>query len=146
MSTENGGPSFGDALVSALEEAVAHERGEAPAQVRRVEHTARHTRVLPPPAYKPEQIRAIRLRMSMSQAVFAEVLNASASAVRAWEQGVREPDGPTRRLLQVAELNPDALAYTVEGTPMYTPPRTPRLMVAERPLRTYGAPTPGETE
>ncbi len=144
MSTENGGGAFGDALIGALEEAVAYERGEvAGARVSRMEITARHTRVPPPPAYTPEQIRAIRQGFSMSQQVFADVLNASASAVRAWEQGTREPDGPTRRLLQVAELNPAALTRTVEGlreVHFGPPPR----MVAERPLIPYGTPRPAD--
>jgi DNA-binding transcriptional regulator YiaG len=136
MSNEN----FGDALIGALEEAVAYERGElAGAHVNRVEITARHARVPAPPAYTPEQIRGIRHGFSMSQQVFADLLNASASAVRAWEQGTREPDGPTRRLLQVAQLNPDSLMNSAEGRSEYR--HTPRTMkVAERPVAPYGTP------
>lgn len=143
MSTSNGDGAFGDALIGALEEAVAYERGELDtARVRRVEITARHTQVPPPPAYTPEDVRRIRHALSMSQQVFADVLNASASAVKAWEQGTREPDGPTRRLLQVADLNPDALKYTAEGSRMYTPGGTPPMMVAETPLVPYGTSRP----
>lgn len=142
MSTEYE-VGFGDALIGALEEAVAHERGElAGARVNRVAITARHARVPPPPAYTPEQIRQIRHALSMSQQVFADLLNASASAVRAWEQGAREPDGPTRRLLQVAALNPDALTDTADGLEQYRRPRTPVLMVAEPRPAPYGTPRP----
>lgn len=140
MSTENGGAAFGDALIGALEEAVAHERGElAGARVDRVEITARHAWVQPPPAYTPEQIREIRHALSMSQQVFADLLNASASAVRAWEQGAREPDGPSRRLLQVAESHPEALADTLYGKRIAEMKLEgwPR-MAAERPAKPYG--------
>jgi hypothetical protein len=63
------------------------------------------------------------------------MLNVSASTVRAWEQGAREPDGPTRRLLQVAELHPEALTDAVYGTraSQYRDRGWPKR-VAERPL------------
>jgi DNA-binding transcriptional regulator YiaG len=117
MANDKAGGAFGNALIGALEEAVAFERGDLPeVRVDRVEITARNARITPAPAYDAERIRAIRRGLSLSQAVFAEMLNVSASTVRAWEQGAREPDGPTRRLLQVAELHPDALTDAVYGT------------------------------
>ena len=117
MSSNDNGSEFGDALIGALDEAVAFERGELPAtRVDRVDITARNARATPAPAYTAGQIREIRRRLSLSQPVFAEMLNVSASTVRAWEQGTREPDGPTRRLLQVADLHPEALTDAVYGT------------------------------
>jgi DNA-binding transcriptional regulator YiaG len=117
MSGNDNGSAFGDALIGALEEAVAFERGELPAtRVDRVDITARNARATPAPAYTAGQIREIRRRLSLSQPVFAEMLNVSASTIRAWEQGTREPDGPTRRLLQVADLHPEALTDAVYGT------------------------------
>lgn len=105
------GSALGDLLIEALEEAVRHARGEdTGARVRIVERTARNTEVEPAPAYSPDEIRAVRQKLGVSQHVFAGLLNASPSAVRAWEQGQRVPDGPTRRLLQVVERRPEALA------------------------------------
>jgi DNA-binding transcriptional regulator YiaG len=117
MSSNDNAGAFGDALIGALEEAVAFERRELPAmRVDRVDITARNARATPAPAYTAGEIREIRRRLSLSQPVFAEMLNVSASTVRAWEQGTREPDGPTRRLLQVADLHPEALTDAVYGT------------------------------
>jgi DNA-binding transcriptional regulator YiaG len=119
MNGEERGDNFGDMLIGALEEAVAYERGELPeVRVDRVEITARRASVMPPPEYGPARIREIRESLSLSQQVFAEMLNASPSAVRAWEQGARVPDGPTRRLLQVAEEHPEALAGHFHGKHM----------------------------
>jgi putative transcriptional regulator len=134
--------SFGDALIGALEEAVAYERGELPGtRVDRVEITARQARVPAPPSYSPEQIRAIRHGLSVSQQVFADLLNASASAVRAWEQGAREPDGPTRRLLQIAERDPDVLMELLTGGSVpYPIPRRAGLMIAAENRIPYGTP------
>jgi putative transcriptional regulator len=57
------------------------------------------------------QIRAIRSRARMSQAVFAAVLNTSVSTVQKWEIGEKRPSGPSLKLLNVIERKGvDALA------------------------------------
>ena len=48
-----------------------------------------------------QQIRAIRARTRMSQAVFAAVLNTSTSTVQKWEIGAKRPSGPSLKLLNV---------------------------------------------
>jgi predicted RNase H-like HicB family nuclease/DNA-binding XRE family transcriptional regulator len=62
-----------------------------------------------PESYRPEQIRAIRRQLNVSQQTFAELLNVSVATVRAWEQGVRTPDGAATRLLQIIESHPEAI-------------------------------------
>ena len=53
------------------------------------------TLCLPPvKIYKPQEIRQIRLRYRVSQAVFAAYLNVSKTAVASWESGGKKP-GPT---------------------------------------------------
>jgi putative transcriptional regulator len=49
------------------------------------------------------QIRAIRARARMSQAVFAALLNTSVSTVQKWEIGEKKPSGPSLKLLDVIE-------------------------------------------
>lgn len=49
------------------------------------------------------QIRALRTRSRMSQAVFAAVLNTSISTVQKWEIGEKRPSGPSLKLLDVIE-------------------------------------------
>lgn len=48
-----------------------------------------------PPVYdlSPSEIKNIRLRERISQTVFAQYLNASASAVKKWEAGEKHPGG-----------------------------------------------------
>ena len=50
-----------------------------------------------------KQIRTIRSRTQMSQAVFAAVLNTSVSTVQKWEIGEKRPSGPSLKLLNVIE-------------------------------------------
>jgi putative transcriptional regulator len=49
------------------------------------------------------QIRALRERARMSQAVFAAVLNTSVSTVQKWEIGEKRPSGPSLKLLDVID-------------------------------------------
>jgi len=49
------------------------------------------------------QIRALRSKSHMSQAVFAAILNTSVSTVQKWEVGKKRPSGPSLKLLNVIE-------------------------------------------
>jgi len=50
-----------------------------------------------------KQIRAIRIRSRVSQAVFATVLNTSISTVQKGEIGEKRPSGPSLKLLNVIQ-------------------------------------------
>jgi putative transcriptional regulator len=105
---------FGHRLIESAREAVRIERGETkPARITR--YTAAGTEVEPPPQYVADRIKGIRDHMALSQPVFAAALNVSPETVRAWEQGKRAPDGPTLRLLEVAEQHPEVLLKKVRA-------------------------------
>ena len=53
--------------------------------------------------------RKIRTRYRLSQNEFASVLGISVGTLRNWEQGRREPEGPARVLLQVADRHPEVV-------------------------------------
>jgi len=53
--------------------------------------------------YSPTQIKRIRLRNRVSQAVFAAYLNTSLSTIRQWEQGLKKPGGISLRLLNLVD-------------------------------------------
>ena len=54
---------------------------------------------------KPEQIRRIRERSHVSQAVFAALLNTSVSTVQKWEIGQKRPTGTALKLLHLVQKN-----------------------------------------
>ena len=104
--------AFGQLLIDSAKEAVEIERGtRKPARIKK--YTTAEAKVEAPPQYVAERIREIRDQMALSQPVFAAALNVSPETVRAWEQGKREPDGPTLRLLEVAEQHPEVLLKRV---------------------------------
>lgn len=49
------------------------------------------------------KIKALRVRLQVSQTVLASVLNTSPSTVRKWEIGDKKPSGPSQRLLDLLE-------------------------------------------
>jgi putative transcriptional regulator len=51
----------------------------------------------------PKQIRAIRARTRVSQAVFAAMLNTSVSTIQKWEIGEKRPSGPSLKLLNLIQ-------------------------------------------
>lgn len=55
----------------------------------------------PVPAFSREDIRELRLRLQVSQAVLAALLNTSLSTVRQWELGAKRPSGPSLKLLDL---------------------------------------------
>lgn len=54
-------------------------------------------------------VAALRSHFQLSQAKFAALLGISVDTLQNWEQGRRQPEGPARVLLRVAEAHPEAL-------------------------------------
>ena len=55
--------------------------------------------------FKPEEIKAMREREHVSQAVFANYLNVTSSLVSKWERGEKRPSGASLKLLSLVEKN-----------------------------------------
>ncbi len=84
--------SFGDDLIQAMTEALAHAKGEGPAVV--------HAPVVP---------REIREKAHLTQAQMAPLMGMSLSGYRKWEQGQRRVSGPAETLLRLIQKEPDAV-------------------------------------
>lgn len=69
-------------------------------------------RLYVPPA--AVDVRAIRRKLGLSQAMFANRFGFSVGAVREWEQGRRRPEQAARTLLLVIEHNPEVVAQALE--------------------------------
>ncbi len=79
---------------------------EAPNPGSHRSYTARAGQATPAAELTPSEIRKVREMLGMSQPVFASVLSVSVNAVRAWEQGLRQPNGTALRLLAILRENP----------------------------------------
>ena len=55
----------------------------------------------PVPKFSGEDVKALRDYIKVSQPVLAQLINTSASTVRAWEAGQKKPGGPSCKLLDL---------------------------------------------
>ncbi|MDO9558711.1 MAG: DNA-binding transcriptional regulator [Syntrophales bacterium] len=55
------------------------------------------------PPLRPEDIRRIRAKNHVSQAVLAAILGIGKTTVQQWEQGQKKPSGPAQRLLDIID-------------------------------------------
>ena len=85
-----------DGLMLALKEVRAHAQVKSELPIVRVEFDA-------------PDVREIRKGLKLSQVKFAGLFGFSLPAVRAWEQGKRQPDIIARHYLRVIERNPAAV-------------------------------------
>jgi putative transcriptional regulator len=93
-----------DDLVASMQQGADHAAGKI--TVRTHQLTTRAA------AFSGEEIAAIRKRMNVSQAVFADLLNVPKATAISWERGLRSPSGAAIRLLQIAKNIPTALVET----------------------------------
>lgn len=88
-----------DKLVSSIKEAGRIKRGElAPSRSF---------------IFEPEDIKALRDKLSMSQSEFAFMIGVSVATLQNWEQGRRSPEGPARALLKITAENPEAVLHAL---------------------------------
>jgi putative transcriptional regulator len=92
-----GNTRFGKGLIEAMNEALAHARGEI----------ALPSRIVNVP--QEADVRAIRARYKLSREKFAARFGLDHRAVQEWEQGRRRPDRATRILLKLIEREPEAV-------------------------------------
>lgn len=88
--------NIADELLASLHEAAEIVAGNVPA-----------SRAWGPPA--AVDVRAIRARTGLSQTAFAKRFGFSASAIREWEQGRRQPEAAARVLLLVIASKPEVV-------------------------------------
>jgi putative transcriptional regulator len=92
-----------DSIRRGLEEAVAYARGEATQDAYHVHVPARI------------DVRAIRTKLGMTQEEFAGRFGFSVNTLRHWEQGKRQPEGPTRAYLLVIARAPKAVQKALKA-------------------------------
>lgn len=61
---------------------------------------------LNPTPYEPRKVKETRQLLGASQAIFAQFLGVSVSAVRGWEQGVNPPRDAAARIMDEIRHNP----------------------------------------
>ena len=90
-----------DSLLSSLQEVLAHVQGKI--TLKEVVLPERLREIL------PAEIKSLRDKMNVSQAVFASILNVPTVTAISWEKGRRKPTGAALRLLDLARKDPQRI-------------------------------------
>jgi len=88
----------GESLLRGAKEALAYAKGH-------IQGAKAHKIKVP----KQIDVRAIRTQLHMSRDEFAESFGFSIRTLEKWEQGSRQPEGPTRAYLTVIARKPEAV-------------------------------------
>jgi putative transcriptional regulator len=98
-----------ESILQGLTEAADYQHGKIP--VRKTKLT-----IKPVDAFNNNDIKRIRQRTGLSQAMFAGSLGVSPKTVEAWENGRNKPEGASRRLLEIVRDDPGFLRrFQAEG-------------------------------
>ena len=88
----------GKSILAGLQDALAYAQGDA---------TRGQGHMMQVP--ETVDVKAIRKRLGLTQAAFAQRYGFERSSIRNWEQGRRQPEGPARLLLVVIDKEPEAV-------------------------------------
>jgi putative transcriptional regulator len=91
---------MGQDLIEAMQEALDHSEGKIELR------TSRFTVSPVCDTISVDDIKGIRKKLGMSQAVFAIVIGVSRKTVESWECGRYTPDGAARRLISIMQTDP----------------------------------------
>jgi putative transcriptional regulator len=105
--------SFFDRLMQGMQESLGYSRGEL--------NLRTTTLPAPPPRVGPPKLVALRKKLRMSQSVFAATLNVSTKLVQSWEQGLRNPEQGTLRLIELLMREPAVVSRLILGTDLREP-------------------------
>lgn len=73
------------------------------------ELTVRTVTVEPVATFSAKEIKRLRTKLKLSQAVFAGIVGVTDKAVQAWEAGTNQPTGPAARMIDMLEQSPEAV-------------------------------------
>jgi DNA-binding transcriptional regulator YiaG len=97
--------TFGQEIIEALE---GFNRSLARGESIESKYTVHSYEIPDPAAFKPSDIKALRNRLSASQAIFARLVGISPVLVEHWERGERTPHPVACRLLELIARDPAA--------------------------------------
>jgi len=91
---------MGEELIEAMQELLDYSEGKIELKTSRIPVSPVCETI------SPEEIKAVRETLRMSQSIFALVIGVSKKTVESWESGRYKPDGAARRLITIMQKDP----------------------------------------
>ncbi|EHG4046801.1 type II toxin-antitoxin system MqsA family antitoxin [Salmonella enterica] len=89
-------------LMTGMQELKDHQNGKITLKTYRVSKRA-------PATIAPQELRAVREKLNLSQAVFAHYLHTGETTYQNWEQGRAKPNAQAVLLIRMVQKNPETL-------------------------------------
>ncbi|MCW2487974.1 type II toxin-antitoxin system MqsA family antitoxin [Candidatus Symbiopectobacterium sp. NZEC127] len=90
-----------DELMGGLEAMALHRQGKITLRTHKI--------IRQPLTIAPAELKRVREKLNLSQAVFAQYLHTGESTYQNWEQGRARPNAQAVLLIRMVEKNPDTL-------------------------------------
>ncbi|WP_368758749.1 helix-turn-helix domain-containing protein [Klebsiella oxytoca] len=68
-----------------------------------------HRASVKPVSMTPDEVKAVREKLKLSQAVFAQYLHTGVTTLQNWEQGLAKPNKQAILLIKMVDRNPQTL-------------------------------------
>ncbi len=91
--------NIGLEILEGIKEIKAHKAGKIKLKTRELK--------------EPSSTKSIRSKLHLSQVAFAGLMGVSPRTIQDWEQGRRNPQGPAKSLLRIAEQHPEVFVNIV---------------------------------
>ncbi|HFW5408169.1 TPA: helix-turn-helix domain-containing protein [Salmonella enterica subsp. enterica serovar Saintpaul] len=89
-------------LMTGMQELKEHQEGKITLKTYKVSKPA-------PITIAPQELRAVREKLNLSQAVFAHYLHTGETTYQNWEQGRAKPNAQAVLLIRMVQKNPETL-------------------------------------
>ncbi|EAM4786303.1 type II toxin-antitoxin system MqsA family antitoxin [Salmonella enterica] len=89
-------------LMTGMQELKEHQKGKITLKTYKVSKRA-------PITIAPQELRAVREKLNLSQAVFAHYLHTGETTYQNWEQGRAKPNAQAVLLIRMVQKNPETL-------------------------------------
>jgi len=99
--------NLSEELAKGIRDMQKHDAGKLTLRTHRVKRKSL-------PKMTPEQIRAVREKLSCSRPLFAHFLRVQPRTLEKWEQGISEPNDQAKALLLLVDRNPAILKQLSE--------------------------------
>jgi putative transcriptional regulator len=95
--------NYFETIKQGLTEAIEYESGKRPNT--KIDILS----ISPVHAHSKDEIKKIRLKLNMTQKLFAAALGVSVKTVEAWESGTNKPIGVANRMLELLSIDAELL-------------------------------------
>lgn len=96
-----------DNILQSLNEAIEFERGD------KTKARSKLVEIIPIPNFSAKEVKEIRIKLNLTQNMFAELMGVSIKTIEAWESGRNVPNGTAQRMMSILNDEPQIMQKVI---------------------------------